>query len=251
VYQVIYADPPGRTATGKRAAATVPVPRRISDPDPPDVASIPVPTLVTRPATLWLWATVPLMSEILPVVETWGFEYKTALFWRKTGRKGIGYWFRGEVEVLLFGVCGKVRAFRSSLSNVIDAPVEGHSRKPAMVRDLIERYTPNQRREELFARGPSTDAWTCHGFESDGIDLRNPFAVASDSQMTGSPAAPCAAAGCTSAVMLTAAGARSSMPAPPTTTKAPRSARTSSSGRWRNSIARSWPRSPRTCSAPS
>ena len=175
MYQVIYADPPWayrnqKTGGSHRSGAAQKYPTLT----PFEVAAIPVSTLVTRPATLWLWATVPLLPEILPVIPAWGFTYKTTIIWRKTGRKGLGYWFRGEVELLLFGIAGRVPSFRSPDSNVINAPVEEHSRKPTCFRQLIERYTPNQSRVELFAR--ETDdlsGWTCHGFESDGSDLRS------------------------------------------------------------------------------
>jgi N6-adenosine-specific RNA methylase IME4 len=173
MYQVVYADPPWsyrnqRTGGSHRSGAAQHYPTLTVD----EVAALPVRRLVARSATLWLWATVPLLPEILPVMGAWGFTYKTALIWHKTGRKGIGYWFRGEAECLLFGVRGRVPAFRSPRSNVIAAPVEGHSRKPDVFRALIESVTPHQSRLELFARRPATAGWTCTGFESDGHDVR-------------------------------------------------------------------------------
>jgi N6-adenosine-specific RNA methylase IME4 len=157
MYQVIYADPPWayrnkKTGGSHRSGAA----QKYATLTPPDVAALPVRDLVTKPATLWLWATVPLLPEIVPVMDAWGFTYKTAIAWHKTGRKGMGYWFRNEFELLLFGICGPVRAFRSSLPNIIEAPVEGHSCKPAYFRHLIETYTPQQARVELFARRTDT-----------------------------------------------------------------------------------------------
>jgi N6-adenosine-specific RNA methylase IME4 len=177
MFQVIYADPPWayrnvRTGGSHRSGAAQKYPTLT----PGQVAEIPVPTIVTPPATLWLWATVPLLPEILPVVTAWGFTYKTAIVWRKTGRRGMGYWLRGEVELLVFGTRGAVRAFRSSQPNILEAPVEAHSRKPAIFRQLIETYTPGQRRHELFAREARIPGWTCTGFDSDGRDLRTDIA---------------------------------------------------------------------------
>ncbi len=173
MYQVIYADPPWayrnrKTGGSHRSGAAQHYPTLT----PAEVAALPLPPLDQRSATLWMWCTVPLLPEILPVMQAWHFTYKTALVWHKTGRKGIGYWFRGEAELLLLGIRGRVPAFRSPLPNVIAAPVEGHSRKPERFRQLIEQYTPGQRRVELFARRPSCAEWICTGFESDGIDLR-------------------------------------------------------------------------------
>jgi len=175
MFQVIYADPPWayrnvKTGGSHRSGAAQHYPVLT----PTEVATLMLP-VIASPATLWLWATVPLLPEILPVMRAWGFTYKTLIVWHKTGRKGTGYWLRGEAELLLLGVRGKVRAFGSSLSNVIDAPVEGHSVKPAIFRQLIEQHTPNQMRVELFGRGPSTPQWTVHGFDSDGVDLRTAF----------------------------------------------------------------------------
>ena len=79
----------------------------------------------------------------------------------------MGFWYRGEVEELLFGIKGKVKAFRSSLPNHIETPVLGHSEKPEEFRQLIEKSTisiPNPRRIELFAR-TRVEGWTAWGLE--------------------------------------------------------------------------------------
>ena len=172
-YHVIYADPPWvyrdvKTGGSHQSGAAQHYPTMT----PAVVATLSVRHLVAPDATLWLWATVPLLPEILPVVAAWGFTYKTAVFWHKTGRLGMGHWLRNQVEILLFGIRGTVPAFHSSLRNHIDAPFERHSQKPAVFRDLIETLTPHQARVELFARRPSCAAWTCTGIDSDGIDLR-------------------------------------------------------------------------------
>lgn len=83
--------------------------------------------------------------------------YKTEWYWHKVGRKGTGYWTRGCVEKVLIGVRGKVPAWRSNLDNwieggwtdddafdgVFESKPEGHSRKPAVVRQMIEYLTPD------------------------------------------------------------------------------------------------------------
>jgi N6-adenosine-specific RNA methylase IME4 len=174
MYDVIYADPPWayrnmRTGGNHRSGSA----QHYATLTVAEICALPVSSIVSSPATLWLWATMPLFPEIEPVMRGWGFQYKTALVWRKSGRKPIGHWFRNEAELLLLGIRGRVPAFRSSLHNVIEALWEGHSAKPAIFRELIERYTPNQRRLELFARRPSDAEWTCTGFESDGRDVRD------------------------------------------------------------------------------
>ncbi len=54
---------------------------------------------------LLLWATMPKLKEALQVLEAWGFEYKTGFVWDKE-TMGMGYWARGQHELLLVGVRG-------------------------------------------------------------------------------------------------------------------------------------------------
>ena len=123
MYQVIYANPPWAYRNRKTGGShTSGAAQHYPTLTPSEVAALPVRALVTTPATLWLWATVPLLPEILPVSRPGAFATRP----RCSGGKPAGrdrYRFRGEVEVLLFGICGKVRAFRSPLPNVIEAPV--------------------------------------------------------------------------------------------------------------------------------
>lgn len=130
-----------------------------------EICRLPVPDIAEKDSVLFLWGTVPMLQEALAVMEAWGFKYKTAIFWRKTGRLGLGYWFRGEIEYLLFGVRGKIKAFRCQLPNFLEVPILGHSEKPEEFRTLIEvaasRTIEPQRRIELFARRrvPGWDTW--------------------------------------------------------------------------------------------
>lgn len=135
-----------------------------------DLCALPVRRAFTAPSLLFLWATVPLGTDPYTVMRAWGYTYKTSLFWRKLrpgGKKGLGYWFRNEVEVLLLGVRGAPTPFRSIRGNVIEAPVEAHSRKPAVFRQVIEDETaryPQRRFVELFAR-EQVPGWECYGLD--------------------------------------------------------------------------------------
>ena len=43
---------------------------------------------------------------------------------------GLGrYWFRGAVEVLLFGIKGNVKAFRTTMPNIYNSKAQKHSKK--------------------------------------------------------------------------------------------------------------------------
>jgi N6-adenosine-specific RNA methylase IME4 len=118
-----------------------------------------------------------MLPEALEVMKSLGFTYKTSLFWHKTGRMGLGYWFRGEVEILLFGIKGKVKAFKCQLPNHVEAPVGEHSEKPEIFREIIEKATANMspRYLELFAR-KEVPGWRCLGRDIDNRDIRDSLA---------------------------------------------------------------------------
>lgn len=101
------------------------------------ICDLPVAHIVDDNSVLFLWATVPLLPEAFEVMKAWGYRYKASLFWTKT-KMGMGFWFRGQVEMCLLGVKGKVTAFRCQQPNIIHAPATKHSRKPKEFFELIE-----------------------------------------------------------------------------------------------------------------
>lgn len=56
-------------------------------------------------AVLFFWATAPKLREAMKVMDAWGFQYKTHAVWDKE-KIGMGYWFRGQHELLLVGTRG-------------------------------------------------------------------------------------------------------------------------------------------------
>jgi len=171
-YDVIYADPAWEYKSKKSggsmtsgAAQQYPVMRL------DDIQALPVRELAAKDAALFLWGTVPMLPEAMGTMAAWGFTYKTALFWDKQ-RFGTGYWFRGQVEYLLFGIRGKVPAFRTSERNLYSERSERHSAKPDRYRQIIEAAWPGAVRLEMFSRRPASAAWDVWGNEAEGsIDL--------------------------------------------------------------------------------
>ena len=87
---------------------------------------------------------------------------------------GMGFWLRGQVEICLMGVKGKIKAFRCQKPNFIQTKVRTHSQKPDEMRSLIEEATkniPDRRMIELFAR-ESYPGWICIGKTIDGKDVK-------------------------------------------------------------------------------
>lgn len=134
------------------------------------IAKLPICDITDKNCVLFLWATTPLLTDGIEILYRWGFNYKTAIYWRKFMSLGMGFWFRGQVEVCLMGIKGKIKAFRMQKPNFIQTKALRHSEKPEEMRKLIEE-TGLQPRIELFARR-KVEGWDCWGNEVESdIDL--------------------------------------------------------------------------------
>lgn len=118
-------------------------------------------------------------------MEAWGFEYKTAAFvWVKKARKsggnfwGMGAYTRANAEVCLLGTTKGLRAKEWVKSHrvhqIVEAPVEGHSKKPDEVRRRIVELLGDVPRIELFAR-QRAEGWDSWGDEvpEDNLEVQN------------------------------------------------------------------------------
>ena len=161
-YGVILADPPWRYSNSSPTYG-----RRIERHYPTmpmeEICALQVPSASN--AVLYLWATAPLLQDAILVMEAWGFKYKSHAVWDKC-RVGMGYWFRGQHELLLIGVKGKVHPPIPSLRvpSVFRSKRTKHSRKPAEIRNMIACWFPNERKLEMFAR-EKTEGWDVFGNE--------------------------------------------------------------------------------------
>jgi len=170
-YQIIYADPPWsyrnkKTGGSMKSGSMAKYPTMSLN----EIKSLPIQKIADKNSVLFLWATTPLLPEAFEVMKAWGYQYKTAIYWRKIMSLGMGFWFRGQVEVLLMGIKGKVKAFRLQKPNFIQARVGKHSQKPIEFRCLIELTGLNPK-IELFAR-QKTEGWDIWGNEMENdIDL--------------------------------------------------------------------------------
>jgi N6-adenosine-specific RNA methylase IME4 len=158
-YRTIVADPPwfyerSTGLGGKRAAASnYPTMTNAA------IAALPVADMADESAHLYLWVTNPRLfrestDECGPhdIMAAWGFRYVTMLTWHKLGAPGMGWYFRGDTEHVLFGVRGAAPIPpERRLSNHFAASLQGHSRKPDRFYELVERVSPEPRLE-LFAR---------------------------------------------------------------------------------------------------
>ncbi len=163
-YKIIYADPPWRYDFSKSNS------RRIENQYPSmsleEIKGLQIPA--EDNAVLYLWATAPKLLEALEVMRAWGFTYKTHAVWDK-GIIGMGYWFRGQHELLLVGVKGTFSPPEQSVrvSSIFKCKRTQHSSKPALVADLIDKWYPNTKKLELFARN-KRENWDSWGNEVEG-----------------------------------------------------------------------------------
>lgn len=108
---------------------------------------------------LYLWVTNNFLKDGLFVMERLGFRYVTNLVWVKD-RFGLGQYFRGQHELVLFGVKGKLPACCKTESTVVIAKKTEHSKKPYDFYAKIEKVSMPPRLE-MFSRirRDGWDAW--------------------------------------------------------------------------------------------
>lgn len=148
-YDIIYADPPWRYDFSKDSADTIEAHYPTMSVE--EIMALDVPS--AKNAVLYLWATAPKLQEALDVIKAWGFDYKTHAIWDK-GWVGMGYWFRGQHELLMVGVKGKFSPPEQTLriSSIIKQNKGQHSAKPNYVREMIHEWYPKASKLEMFCR---------------------------------------------------------------------------------------------------
>ena len=163
-YPVIYADPPWRydVVESESRAIENHYPTMSNE----DIYALPIQSLCTDDAVLFLWATSPKLVEAIQVVAAWGFTYKTCMVWVKD-KIGMGYYARQQHELLLIATRGAppTPAPADRPSSVITATRGEHSAKPDEFYAVIERMYPALPKVELFCRSPR-DGWSAWGNQS-------------------------------------------------------------------------------------
>jgi len=172
------------------------------------IKALPVKELAEENAHLYLWTTNNYLPDALWLVEELGFRYITNIVWVKMVPEeiwdhkrwvklmhaalnygvsravmrwalkaaGLGQYFNGQHEVLVFAVRGKgmdpnTRKSKVSLwgrkytGTVMFAPTGDHSEKPEESYELIEARSHGPYLE-MFARGKARKGWTVWGDEA-------------------------------------------------------------------------------------
>ena len=173
-YRTIVLDPPWRytvaqglqnrhadKATGRRVRPTAEGQYDTMTNDA--IAALPVGDLADTQAHLYLWVTNPQLfgtglrnssrgPSPVEMVQGWGFTYITLLTWHKLGPPGMGFYFRGDTEHVIFAVRDRLPIPAGQrLSNHFAAHKGRHSEKPDRFYEMVEQVSPEPRLE-MFAR---------------------------------------------------------------------------------------------------
>ncbi|WP_301956201.1 MT-A70 family methyltransferase [uncultured Eubacterium sp.] len=177
-YKIIYADPPWQYRVYSKKGQGRSAENHYHTMNIKDIMALPVDKIADKDCILFLWITFPCLKEGIEVMERWGFKYKTCGFnWVKRNKKkntyfiGLGFWTRSNSEVCLIGTKGQPKRVSKSVSQICDARIMEHSKKPAEIRERIVELCGELPRIELFARD-KVKGWDSLGDEIDGKDIR-------------------------------------------------------------------------------
>lgn len=161
VYSTIVIDPPwdwgdegdvNQLGRAKPDYATMPL---------EEIAALPVGKLAAEDAHLYLWITNRSLPKGFALLEQWGFRYVTCLTWCKP-TFGMGNYYRGSTEHLLFGVKGSLQLARHDVGTWFVAQRgKAHSSKPDEAYELIETCSPGPYLD-MFSR-QQREGWIAWG----------------------------------------------------------------------------------------
>ncbi len=169
-YNIIYADPPwkyqGEMIKGSNIA------RHYNCLSLEELKQLPINKLADENCILFLWVTMPKLNEAFPLLDAWGFKYKTVAFtWIKQNKKnskyfvGLGRWTSSNAELCLLATKGSPHKYKSGIRQLIVSKRREHSRKPDEVRNRIVELMGDVPRIELFAR-QRFEGWDVWGNEA-------------------------------------------------------------------------------------
>jgi len=116
----------------------------------PDYATMPfeqienlaVGEVAEKDAHIYVWSTGRSLRKAFALLDAWDFRYITTLVWVKPNF-GMGNYFRGSTEFILFGVRGSLPLKRKDVGThfTADRP-GGHSAKPDAFYELVASCSP-------------------------------------------------------------------------------------------------------------
>ncbi len=129
-----------------------------------DIEALPIDKIADKNCHLYIWVTNRSLPKSFHLIDKWGFRYVTCLTWIKP-HYGVGNYFRGQTEHILFGVKGQQPLKRHDVGTWFEAPRgERHSAKPNEFYSLVEScsYAPYI---DIFGR-KEREGWSVWGENS-------------------------------------------------------------------------------------
>ena len=103
-----------------------------------EIEQLPIAKIADNNCHLYLWVTNRSLPKAFRLAESWGFRYITCLTWVKP-YYGMGNYFRGSTEQVLFCVKGSQPLKRHDVGTHFEAPRgKDHSAKPDEFYKLVE-----------------------------------------------------------------------------------------------------------------
>lgn len=151
-YSCILADPPWEYKNKAKGAAC----KEYNVMSIENLKKIDISKLCKNDCALFMWTTFPQIAEALDLIKSWGFTYKTGAAWHKLTKNGksyfgTGFYFRSASELLFLAIKGHPKLKTRDNRNIINAICLGHSKKPEIQYNLIERMFDGSYLE-IFAR---------------------------------------------------------------------------------------------------
>jgi len=171
-YKIIYADPPWSWTNFNNGLSSRDPEQHYKTMSYDEISKLNINEIAEKDSVLFMWVTFPRLIESLPIIKAWGFTFKTVAFtWVKKNKNkgtfflGGGYYTRANAEICILATKGKpLKRIDKSISQIIYAPIQKHSKKPDEVRVKIEKLFGKLPRIELFARN-QIEGWNSWGNE--------------------------------------------------------------------------------------
>lgn len=162
-YRVFYADPPWfyTAPQHSREEQNTVLETHYPTMKISELCALPISSMAQENAVLFMWVTSPVLDQCWPIIEAWGFEYKTSIVWNKDAHN-VGHYVSVRHELLLICTRGSCTPDIDTLPpSVVTEKRTGHSVKPETFRAMIDTMYPKGNRIELFARRPAKgwDVW--------------------------------------------------------------------------------------------
>ena len=119
-----------------------------------NIVELPVMDIIADNAIMFMWTTVEQLPESMALLETWGFDYRSQLVWRKS-KATITAYTREQHELVLIGKRGEPAkpAERERPPSVFEAPVPRQGRHPDILFQILEKMLPKGKRVVVLPTG--------------------------------------------------------------------------------------------------